>query len=88
MRAKVGQHIKYVGSTKWRDEYSDILEESLFNIETIKISSIKNNFCDSIESKTLLPLRNKVCDHSYEIDSKTRLSYEAIHDGVCLCEKC
>ena len=50
--------------------------------------SINGNICDSIDAKKLIPLRNKVCDHSYEIDAHTRLSYEAIHDGICLCNKC
>ncbi|MEI7594647.1 MAG: OmpA family protein [Bacteroidota bacterium] len=46
------------------------------------------NFCDSINLKKLIPLRNKVCDYDYDIDANTRLSYEAIHWGECLCSIC
>ena len=49
---------------------------------------LRNNFCDSIDIKKLIPLRNKVCDFSYDIDADTRLSIEAIQDGSCLCDKC
>ena len=47
-----------------------------------------NGFCDSILQKKIIPLRNKVCDDSYEIDANTRLSVEAIRWGECLCNIC
>lgn len=45
-------------------------------------------FCDAINSKTLMPLRNKVCDRVIPIDYSDWLSREEMKWGVCNCSKC
>ena len=44
--------------------------------------------CESIAAKSVIPLRNRVCDRGIPIDYVNWISKEEINWGVCNCSKC